>query len=101
MISQANATAQSAAPGPQPGAPELVIKINDFVLDLRGRQWIARVAYDAEFHKDGAAAVRKFKGVGEKYRVEGLTQAHQVMSQTFTETINQLDVKSLYGTTVP
>lgn len=88
-------------PGPQAGAPHLVIRINDFVLDLSGRQWIAKVAYDAEFHKDGSVVVRKFKGEGEKYRVEGLTQAHQVMSQTFTETINQLDVKSLYGTTVP
>jgi hypothetical protein len=83
--------------GPQSGAPQLLIKINEFFLDLRGRQWIARVAYDAEFHEDGSVVVREFKGVGEKYKVEGLTQAHQAMSQTFTETINQLDVRSLYG----
>jgi hypothetical protein len=88
-------------PEPQAGAPQLVIKLDELILDLDGRRWIARVAYEVEFHKDGSVIVKEFKGVGEKYRVEGLTQAHQVMSQTFTETINQLDVKTLYDITVP
>jgi hypothetical protein len=79
------------------GTPELVIKLHDFVLDLSGRRWVARIVYEAEFIQDGDVLIRKFKGEGEKYRISGLTQADQVMSETFTDIVNQLDVKRMFG----
>jgi len=84
-------------PEPKAGVPELVIKLYDFALDLSGRRWIGRINYEAEFVQDGKVLVRKFKGEGEKYRVSGLTQAHQVMSETFTDTVNQLDIKRMFN----
>lgn len=86
-------------PEPKPGIPEVVIKLNDFVLDLSGRKWIVRIAYEAEFIQDGKVLVRKYKGEGEKYRISGLTQAHQAMSDIFTDIVNQLDVKRLFVNT--
>ena len=84
-------------PEPKAGIPELVIKLDDFVLDLSGRRWIVMIAYEAEFIQDGRVLVRKLKGEGEKYRISGLTQAHQAMSETFTDTVNQLDIKRLFA----
>ena len=84
-------------PEPKPGIPELAIKLHDFVLDLSGRRWVARIVYEAEFIQDGSVLIRKFRGEGEKYRVSRLTQADQVMSETFTDIINQLDVKRMFG----
>ena len=82
---------------PRPDAPELVITVYGFVLDLSGRRWISRIAYEAEFIRDQKVVVRRFKGEGEKYRIEGLTQAHKVMSETFTDIVHQLDLERLYS----
>jgi hypothetical protein len=81
----------------KPGIPELAIKLHDFVLDLSGRKWVARIVYEAEFIQDGEVLIREFRGEGEKYRISGLTQANQAMSETFTDIVNQLDVKSMFG----
>jgi len=84
-------------PDPKPGIPELAIKLHDFVLDLSARRWVARIVYEAEFIQDGDVLIREFRGEGEKYRISGLTQANQVMSETFTDIVNQLDVKRMFG----
>jgi hypothetical protein len=82
---------------PKEGIPELSIRLNDFTLDLSGRKWIASIAYEAEFIKEGKTITRKFKGRAERYRVYGLDQAHQVMSEAFTDIVNQLDIKDLFA----
>jgi len=84
-------------PEPKPGIPELAIKLHDFVLDLSGRRWVARIVYEAEFIQDGDVLIREFRGEGEKYRISRLTQADQVISETFTDIVNQLDVKRMFG----
>jgi hypothetical protein len=84
-------------PEPKPGTPEITIKLYDFVPDLSDRRWIARIAYKAEFIQDGNVLIRELRGEGEKYRFSGLTQADQVMSETFTDIINQFDVKRVFG----
>jgi len=84
-------------PEPKPGIPELAIKLHDFVLDLSGRRWVTRIVYEAEFIHDGDVLIREFRGEGEKLRFSGLTQADQVVSETFTDIVNQLDVKSMFG----
>ncbi len=77
------------------GIPELAINLYDFTLDLSGRRWIARINYEAEFIQDGNVLTRTFKGEAEKYRISGIKQAHQVMSETFNDMVNKLDVKRL------
>lgn len=84
-------------PEPKPGIPELAIKLHDFVLDLSGRRWVTRIEYEAEFIHDGDVLIREFRGEGEKLRISGLTQADQVVSETFTDIVNQLDVKRMFG----
>jgi len=78
------------------GIPELVINLYDFTLDLSGRSWIARIDYEAEFSQEGNVLARRFKGQSEKFRISRLKQAHEVMSETFNDTVHKLDVKGLF-----
>ncbi len=78
------------------GIPELAINLYDFTLDLSGRRWIARIDYEAEFTQEGNVLTRRFKGQAEKFRISGIKQAHQVMSETFNDMLNKLDVKRLF-----
>jgi len=79
------------------GIPELAIKLYDFTLDLPGRSWIARIDYEAEFTQEGNVLTRRFKGQAEKFRISGIKQAHQVMSETFNDVVHKLDVKGLFA----
>jgi len=78
------------------GIPELAINLYDFTLDLSGHRWIARIDYEAEFSQEGNVLTRRFKGQAEKFRISGLKQAHQVMSETFNDMVHKLDVKGLF-----
>jgi len=78
------------------GIPELAINLYDFTLDISGRSWIAKIDYEAEFTQEGNVLTRRFKGQAEKFRVSGIKQAHQVMSETFNDMIHKLDVKRLF-----
>jgi hypothetical protein len=84
-------------PEPKKGSPHLVLNIHDFILDLHGSRWTARIVYKAEFYRAGKVMIREFRGEGEKLRISGLAQAHQVMSETFTDIINKLDVAEFFS----
>jgi len=88
------------APEPKGGIPRLEVAIHDFTLDLPGSSWTARIVYKAEFSHDGKALIRQYQGEGEKLRISGLIQAHQVMSETFSDTIHQLDVRKMFSALV-
>jgi len=80
---------------PKGEIPRLEVAIQDFTLDLPGSRWTARILYEAAVSGNGRTLVRRYQGEGEKLRVSGLTQAHQVMSETFSDIIHQLDVSEM------
>jgi hypothetical protein len=82
---------------PKEGIPRLEISIHDFTLDLPGSRWTARIVYEAAISRDGRTLIRRYQGEGEKLRISGLTQAHQVMSETFSDTIHRLDVMEMFS----
>jgi hypothetical protein len=82
---------------PKREIPRLEISIHDFTLDLPGSRWTARIVYEAAISRDGRTLIRRYQGEGEKLRISGLTQAHQVMSETFSETIHRLDVMEMFS----
>jgi hypothetical protein len=77
--------------------PYLEVTIHDFTLDLAGSKWISRIAYKAELSHHGRKSLRKYHGEGEKLRISGLRQAHQVMSETFSETVHRLDLREMFS----
>jgi hypothetical protein len=82
---------------PKREIPRLEISIHDFTLDLPGSRWTARIVYEAAISRDGRTLIRRYQGEGEKLRISGLTQAHQVMSETFSDTIHRLDVMEMFS----
>jgi hypothetical protein len=80
---------------PKGEIPGLEIAIQDFTLDLSGSRWTARILYEAVISGNGRTLVRRYQGEGEKLRLSGLTQAHQVMSETFSDLIHQLDMNEM------
>jgi len=77
------------------GIPELAINLYDFTLDLSGCSLIAKIDYEAECTQEGNVLTRRFKGEAEKFRISCIKQEHQVMSETFKDMVNKLDVKRI------
>lgn len=82
-------------PNPKDVCPRLEVAIHDFTLDLAGPKWISRIAYKAEFSYLGRNLIRNYQGEGEKFRISGLRQAHEVMSETFSEIVHRLDLREM------
>ncbi|MBW1667174.1 MAG: hypothetical protein JRI79_12055 [Deltaproteobacteria bacterium] len=78
-------------------APELRIVIQTFFLDLVGRKWKCRVAYEARLIKDGhVLAKQMISGEAERVKLVGRREADKVIGELFTDTVNQLNLTQLF-----
>jgi hypothetical protein len=76
---------------------EISIGLKVFSLDLRGRTWAARMAYDLELIVDQRAAVRReVSGEAERAKIAGFKQAEQVMGDLFTDVVNRPHLPALF-----
>jgi len=76
---------------------ELVIVVNEFVLDLVGRNWVTSMGYEARLEKDGSVRARqKRDGQAERIKLVGRSQADIMMGDIFTDIVNSLDVDTLF-----
>jgi len=79
-----------------PGQIELCVAVRDFFLDLAERKWLFRMSYEARLLKDGKVlATQTISGNGERMKIFGKDQADEVVSEVFTDTLNQLNVGRL------
>ncbi|MFC1892029.1 hypothetical protein ACFLZT_06515 [Thermodesulfobacteriota bacterium] len=78
------------------GRDELVIVLNEFMLDLVGQSWKAKIIYEAQLVRDGEI-IRKqiIAGDAERLKIIGRSQADVIMGDTFTDVVNQLDIIKL------
>ncbi len=77
---------------------ELVIALTEFSLDLTDRKWTARMSYEARAEKSGKTLSRQtIQGEAERLKLFGQDQADVVMSDVFTDSVNELDVPKLFG----
>jgi hypothetical protein len=80
-----------------PGEPQLLIVINDFILDLVGRKWKAKMGYEAKLIRDGQTlATQIIEGQGERHKLIGRKEADTVTGEIFTDMVNRLDVVRLF-----
>lgn len=78
------------------GAPSLVIVLKEFSLDLVGREWTARISYDARLTGEGGAvATQSINGKAERYKVIGRDSADTLMGEIFTDMVNSLNLARL------
>ena len=76
---------------------EFEVSLRDFQLDLVGRKWKARMGYEAKLMKDGnLLAKQMISGEAERLKLVGRGQADEVLGEIFTDTMNKLDLVSLF-----
>jgi len=77
--------------------PSLVIVLKEFSLDLIGRQWVAKMSYEAKLTGEkGGVATQFVNGEAERYKVMGRDSADTVMGEIFTDMVNSLNVHRLF-----
>ena len=79
------------------GKLELVIALKDFSLDLEGREWVAKMSYEARLTTaKGAVATQFVNGRAERYQLFGRDSADTLMGEIFTDMVNALDLSRLF-----
>ncbi len=79
------------------GEPELVIRLNEFLLDLANQRWIAKMEFEATLYKDGKVlATQTISGQAERFKLIGRSEADIAVGEIFTDAVNRLDVFKLF-----
>ncbi len=74
---------------------EIVLKI--FQIRRKGFNWTTKVSYEVNLIKDNQLIAReKISGTSERFKLLGKNTSEKVISNIFTETLNQLDIKKLF-----
>ena len=82
---------------PGPDDPVLKVILQSFLLTYAERTWYARVKYEAQLVKDQKVLAREIMdGKGERMKIIGRTEADRVVTDTYTDTMNQLHVEDLF-----
>ena len=84
-------------PGKTPGKLELMIVLKKFSLDLEGREWLAKMSYEARLIKGKATLANQIiNGKAERYHLFGRDSADTLMGEIFTDMVNALDLARLF-----
>ena len=79
------------------GEAELKIVLQEFHLDLAKRTWKVKMAYEAKLIQNGdLRAKQMISAEGERLKLIGQTQADELVSEIFTDTLNKLDLVQLF-----
>jgi len=87
---------------PGPDDPVLKVILQRFLLTYAERTWYANVKYEAQLVKDEPGKGQKvlareiMDGKGERMKIIGRTEADRVVTDTYTDTMNQLHVEDLF-----
>jgi len=75
----------------------LVIVLKEFSLDLKGREWVAKMSYEARLTTaKGAVATQFVNGQAERYKLMGRDSTDTLMGEIFTDMVNALDLSRLF-----
>jgi len=76
---------------------ELVIVLKEFSLDLDGREWVAKMSYEAKLIRArDTLTTQIIDGQAERYKVLGRGSADTLMGEIFTDMVNALDLSRLF-----
>jgi len=79
------------------GQVGLVLALQDFSLDLVGRDWKVKFGYEVRLIKNGAVLAKQFaSGEAERLKIMGTEQADAVVGDLFADVMNRLNVAKLF-----
>ncbi|MCU0594291.1 MAG: hypothetical protein MUC98_02350 [Desulfobacterota bacterium] len=79
------------------GQMELVFALQDFSLDLVGRNWKTKFGYEVRLMKNGNLLAKQFaNGEAERLKLMGTEQADAVVGDLFSDVMNRMNVAKLF-----
>jgi hypothetical protein len=85
-----------AAPGATSDA-QFTFVLKEFKLDFGDRKWSSRMGFDALLMRDGSLLSRQsVSGTAERVKIVGKTEAEKLLSELVTDSVNQMDVGTLF-----
>ena len=77
--------------------PVFKIVLKEFLIDLKGRNWIAAIGYEIHLIRNSKVlATQNINGRAERLKVMGKRDAEKVLEDIFTDTVNKLDIDKLF-----
>jgi hypothetical protein len=75
----------------------LVLALQDFSLDLVGRNWRVKFGYEVRLMKNGNLLAKQFaNGEAERLKLMGTEQADTVVGDLFADVMNRINVPKLF-----
>jgi len=82
---------------PEKTEPVIEIDLQNFLLDLADRKWVAEISYEARLVKDNKLIVREaISGNAERLKMLSQSDAEKVLGEIFTDVVNKLDFRKLF-----
>ena len=81
----------------QEGKPTMQVDLREFLLSLQKNKWIATISYKVSLSGDPQTVVSDtVSGSAERVKVMGSGAAEKVLGEIFSDSLNRLDVESLF-----
>jgi uncharacterized lipoprotein YajG len=77
--------------------PVIEIDLQNFLLDLADRKWVAEISYEARFIKENRLLAREtISGSAKRYKLLSQGDVEKVLGEIFTDMVNNLDFRKLF-----
>jgi hypothetical protein len=84
-------------PAGETSAPQITIVLEKFSLDFLGREWIAKMSYEAKLLENGKLlATQSLSAQAQRYKVVTKKGADEAVGEVFTDAVNSLNVARLF-----
>ena len=77
--------------------PVIEIDLQNFLLDLADRKWVAEISYEARLIKENRLLAREtISGSAKRYKLLSQGDVEKVLGEIFTDMVNNLDCRKLF-----
>jgi len=81
---------------PEKTEPVIEIDLQNFLLDLVDRKWVAEISYEVRLIKDNKLLAREtISGNAERLKMFSQSDAEKVLGEIFTDVVNKVDFRKL------
>ena len=82
---------------PEKTEPVIEIDLQNFLLDLVHRKWVAEISYEVRLIKDNKLLAREtISGNAERLKMLSQSDAEKVLGEIFTDVVNKVDFRKLF-----
>ena len=91
-------TGAKVVDAPRDGIPTMQVDLREFLLSLQKNKWVATISYKVSLSGDPNTTVSDtVSGSAERVKVMGSGAAEKVLGEIFSDSLNRLDLVSLFA----